>query len=121
MKQILLQVCNKIKLEDFKVSHLRNQGSYATKGQEWISFTDVTDVRERANWIESQELGGAAMFVLQFDDYNNFCECETFPLLKTINRAFGRSSHESERRNCSLFEPQAKLHTQEYNSSIQAR
>ena len=118
---IFTQVCDAVKQEDFSVAHIRNQGSYATKGHDWISFTDTVDIRERASWIENMDLGGAVLFVLQFDDYNNLCQCEKYPLLKTINRAFGSIGPDPNRLNCSLFDPQAKMKPQEQNSSMKSR
>jgi hypothetical protein len=52
------------------------------------------------------DLAGAVVFVLQYDDYRNDCQCEKNPLLKTVNRVFGRIKSDNNSKNCSLVEKQ---------------
>ncbi len=45
-------------------------------------------------------LGGAMIWALDLDDFRNVCECEEYPLLKTINRVL-RDYPKSD-KNCKL-------------------
>ena len=72
------------------------------------SFTDAVDARERAIWIKEMDLAGAVAFITDSDDFEKKCGCKKFPLLKAVNRVFGRYHHKAEHKNCSLFyEPNA--------------
>ena len=64
------------------------------------SFTDAVDARERAIWIKEMDLAGAVAFITDSDDFEKKCGCEKFPLLKAVNRVFGRYYSEAENKNC---------------------
>jgi chitinase len=48
-------------------------------------------------------LGGVLVFVLDYDDFRDECGCETYPLLKTINRVFEEENSSNVTTKCSLF------------------
>ncbi|XP_076637328.1 chitinase-3-like protein 2 isoform X1 [Colletes latitarsis] len=60
---------------------------YAYKDREWISYDDITSVYYKAEWIRANNFGGAMIFSLNVDDWNNTCKFnETFPLTRTITK-----------------------------------
>ena len=61
-------------------------GAYAYKGDQWVSYENVESVRRKAEFIRSQKLGGAMVFSIDMDDFNNECCYEDFPLVKAIAR-----------------------------------
>ena len=61
-------------------------GPYAYNGNNWVSFDDADMVRRKSEFIRSMNIGGAMIWALDLDDFQNTCGCETYPLLKTINR-----------------------------------
>lgn len=89
-------------------------GPYAYRGNQWVSFDDQDMIRFKSEFVVRNDLGGAMIWALDLDDFkwvkthqytyifcwrtlvtdNNFfrnvCGCETYPLLKTINRVLGR-------------------------------
>ena len=95
------QICQKIK-EGWPVVHKPDEGSYITKGDQWASFNDVIDMEEKARWIKDEELGGASLFMLTHDDWQNFCGCEAFPLLTKIHRILIAKDNETVKKQCSF-------------------
>lgn len=61
-------------------------GPYAYKGNQWVSFDDVNMVQRKSEMVNSMGIGGAMVWALDLDDFRNTCGCESYPLLKTINR-----------------------------------
>lgn len=81
-------------------------GPYAHKGDQWVSFDDVSMIRHKSEYVKALGLGGAMIWyveqcsflkkflnenfkfdrALDLDDFKNSCECEEYPLLRTINR-----------------------------------
>ena len=61
-------------------------GPYTYRGDQWVSFDDVDIIRKKSELVRSKKLGGAMIWALDLDDFRNKCGCETYPLLKTINR-----------------------------------
>jgi len=55
--------------------------------------------------------GGVLAFVLDYDDFQNECKCETYPLLRTINRVFqDENSYENVTTKCSLVNQVSHYH-----------
>ena len=46
------QVCEKYQEGGWLVKRVPNQGTYMTKGFEWISFYTPQDMKEKVKWIE---------------------------------------------------------------------
>lgn len=61
-------------------------GPFAFKGNQWMSFDDMEMIHLKATFVRNHRLGGAMIWALDFDDFNNVCCKEANPLLKTINR-----------------------------------
>ena len=61
-------------------------GPYAYRDRQWTSFDDVDMIRKKSRLVRSMGLGGAMVWALDLDDFRNECGCESYPLLKTINR-----------------------------------
>ena len=61
-------------------------GPYAFSGNQWVGYDDVATVRRKSEFVMEKGYGGAMIWALDLDDFNNVCGCEKYPLLKTINR-----------------------------------
>ncbi|XP_067620317.1 probable chitinase 10 [Eurosta solidaginis] len=61
-------------------------GPYAFYRDQWVSFDDTTMIRHKSEYVRAMGLGGAMIWALDLDDFKNVCGCESYPLLKTINR-----------------------------------
>jgi chitinase len=67
-------------------SETKQVGPYAYSGSQWVSFDDVDTIRFKSKWALEMGLAGGMVWALDLDDFKNVCNCETHPLLKTINR-----------------------------------
>ena len=56
---------------------------------EWVGYEDRESVYAKGKYITGNGYGGATMWTIDLDDFQNLCCSESFPLLKTINRALG--------------------------------
>ena len=70
-----------------RVYHPENaMGPYAFNGNQWVGYDDVAMDRRKSQFVLDKGYGGAMIWALDLDDFNNVCGCEKYPLLKTINR-----------------------------------
>merc|ERR1719402_942322 len=49
-------------------------------------YDDVAMIRKKSEYVMQYGFGGAMIWALDLDDFNNVCGCEHNPLLRTINR-----------------------------------
>jgi hypothetical protein len=49
---IICKVCEKYRQGKWLVVKVRDQGTYMTKGREWIAFYTTQDMKEKIKWIE---------------------------------------------------------------------
>lgn len=61
-------------------------GPYAYLRDQWVSFDDIDMIKHKSEYIKAMGLGGGMIWALDLDDFKNYCTCEEYPLLKTINR-----------------------------------
>lgn len=61
-------------------------GPFAYLRDQWVSFDDAPMIRHKSEYVKAMGLGGAMIWALDLDDFKNDCGCESYPLLKTINR-----------------------------------
>lgn len=57
---------------------------YAFRDSKWIGYENVRSVTEKANYINSQKLGGAMFWSLDADDHSNACGSGKFALISTF-------------------------------------
>ncbi|XP_032306926.1 acidic mammalian chitinase [Drosophila ananassae] len=66
-----------------------NGAPYAFSGDQWIGYDNQESIQMKMQLVESRNLGGAMMWSIETDDFRGLCG-ETYPLLKTMNRALGK-------------------------------
>ena len=86
------EICNLLRRPNFKkgVDPSGNSGPYITDGSIWAGFDDTAMVLKKTQYVIDNGLGGASAWTVDLDDFNNNCCLEPFPLLRAINRGFGR-------------------------------
>jgi len=97
------EICTFIRQNNWNVVYHPEDamGPYAYKGNQWVGFDDVAQIRRKSQWVKDNGFGGGMIWALDLDDFKNVCGCENYPLLRTINRVL---------RDYSLPDPQcAKL------------
>ncbi|KAL6266443.1 hypothetical protein P5V15_003293 [Pogonomyrmex californicus] len=82
------EICERIKRRDWKVG----VGPSAHFEDQWVGYEDRESVYAKGKYIMGNQYGGATMWTVDLDDFQNLCCLESYPLLKTINRALGRLS-----------------------------
>ncbi|KAL2745938.1 putative chitinase 10 isoform X1 [Vespula maculifrons] len=81
------EICDRIKRHDWTVG----SGPSAYHKDQWVGYEDRKSVFQKGEYILRNNYGGASMWTVDLDDFLNRCCVESFPLLKAINRALGRS------------------------------
>lgn len=84
-------------------------GPYAYLRDQWVSFDDAPMIRHKSEYVKAMGLGGAMIWALDLDDFKNDCDCESYPLLKTINRVL---------RNYPGPHPKCQLETKDKTMSM---
>ncbi|KAM6947884.1 acidic mammalian chitinase-like [Lycodopsis pacificus] len=60
---------------------------YAVKGNQWVGFDNQRSYDAKVDYLKSRQLGGAAVWTLDMDDFNGqFCEQGTYPLMSHLKR-----------------------------------
>lgn len=81
---------------------MNNEAPFAFRGNQWVGYDNVDSVRRKAEYIRREGFGGAMIFSIDMDDFNNVCCLEPFPLTKAIARVLGlrTDSQPQPGRNC---------------------
>ena len=74
-----------------------NYGPFAfnIQDKQWVGFDDVASVSKKSDYILQNSYGGAAVWTLDLDDFNNVCCQGQYPLLSAISsklRGVGQAS-----------------------------
>lgn len=82
------EICERIQKQGWHVVRDKKgrMGPYAYNKDQWVSFDDALMIRHKSEFVKSMKLGGAMIWALDLDDFKNYCNCEEYPLLRTINR-----------------------------------
>ncbi|XP_043252760.1 probable chitinase 10 [Colletes gigas] len=80
------EICDRLKNKRWK----HGVGPSAYLRDQWVGYDDQESIYAKGQHILQSGYGGAAMWTVDLDDFLNHCCAESFPLLKTINRALGR-------------------------------
>ncbi|XP_044316703.1 probable chitinase 10 isoform X2 [Drosophila rhopaloa] len=82
------EICSYIRQRSWNVVRdaRGRMGPFAYLGDQWVSFDDAPMIRHKSEYIKAMGLAGAMIWALDLDDFKNDCGCESYPLLKTINR-----------------------------------
>lgn len=82
------EICERIQKHGWHVVRDKKgrMGPYAYLKDQWVSFDDALMIRHKSEFVKSMKLGGAMIWALDLDDFKNYCNCEEYPLLRTINR-----------------------------------
>lgn len=88
------EICQRIKNKKWRTGKdsTGRSGPYATNWNQWVGYDDVSAITVKSKYVIDNGYGGIAAWTVDLDDMQNLCCSETFPLLKAINRAFGRIS-----------------------------
>ena len=57
---------------------------FAFRNRDWIGYENLKSVTEKANYINSQYLGGAMFWSLDGDDFSNSCGGGSFTLITAV-------------------------------------
>lgn len=59
--------------------------TYLTKGNQWLGIEDQQSLKMKCEYLINRQLGGAMVWALDQDDFNNACKGGTYPLLRIIS------------------------------------
>nr|XP_012154543.1 PREDICTED: probable chitinase 3 isoform X2 [Megachile rotundata] len=80
------EICDNVKYRDWSAIKDPNNGPYATKGDQWVSYDDVSTVMKKAEVIRELNLGGAMIWSLDLDDFKGQCACDRYPLVTALSQ-----------------------------------
>ena len=80
------EICSKLNTWTIVHHDKESLGPYAHEGNQWVGYDDVDMIRRKSEFVKQNNYGGAMIWALDLDDFNNVCNCEQYPLLRTINR-----------------------------------
>ena len=61
-------------------------GPYATRGDQWVGYDDVSNIARKAAFIRELRLAGGMVWALDLDDFSDKCGCGKYPLLSALNK-----------------------------------
>ncbi|KAL4664647.1 hypothetical protein H8957_015986 [Semnopithecus entellus] len=66
---------------------------YAYQGNVWVGYDNVKSFDIKAQWLKSNQFGGAMVWAIDLDDFTGtFCNQGKFPLISTLKKALGLQS-----------------------------
>lgn len=68
---------------------IKSSGPSAQFEDQWVGYENQESVYAKGKYITVNGYGGATMWTVDLDDFQNRCCSESYPLLKAINRALG--------------------------------
>ncbi|XP_028131818.1 probable chitinase 10 [Diabrotica virgifera virgifera] len=82
------EICERVRKQGWTVTRDPEGriGPYATHGNQWVSYDDISEVKRKAQLVKDLGLGGGMIWALDLDDFRNRCGCGKHPLLKTLNK-----------------------------------
>ena len=98
------EICHKIKNQNWSRNKVANLGAYASKGDQWVSYNDLTVVGEKAKFVNQNGYGGVAVYTMDMDDFNNQCCHGPNPLLNVVNKVL-RGKGQVTQGNCQAPPP----------------
>ena len=72
------------------IKHSFHSGPSAYHKDQFVSFETPKSIAFKGQYILNHGFGGAAAWTVDLDDFTNRCCQESFPLLRSINRALGK-------------------------------
>uniref|UniRef100_A0A096MMJ1 Acidic mammalian chitinase n=1 Tax=Papio anubis TaxID=9555 RepID=A0A096MMJ1_PAPAN len=66
---------------------------YAYQGNVWVGYDNVNSFNIKAQWLKSNQFGGAMVWAIDLDDFTGtFCNQGKFPLISTLKKVLGLQS-----------------------------
>ncbi|KAG8229921.1 hypothetical protein J437_LFUL009655 [Ladona fulva] len=95
------EICDQIRSQQWKLERDPSgaTGPHAYSGDQWVGFEDRISVKEKAKFIKNRGFGGAMVWTVDLDDFQNRCCGGAYPLLTTVNGVLGRLGEDWEQRN----------------------
>lgn len=79
------EVCSNVLFANWTAVQTEGNGSYVYFDDQWGSYISIKDVLQRVEYIKTNGYGGALVWSLDMDDFNNMCGCGANPLLTAIS------------------------------------
>ena len=78
------EICVNIASQGWTSVNHTIMGPYAYKGDQWVGYDDPMAARVKAEYILSNNLGGAMFWDLPSDDFRNLCGGGKYPIVGTV-------------------------------------
>ncbi|XP_043471715.1 acidic mammalian chitinase-like isoform X2 [Leptopilina heterotoma] len=81
------EVCENTDKKGWKVEYDAEQHVvYAFQGNQIVGYDDVNSIKEKAQYVKNNNLGGAMIWSMDTDDFNGNCNGGKNPLLNALNK-----------------------------------
>lgn len=61
------------------------ESAYRQNGNQWVNYENGQSITAKVNYIKQKKLGGAFIWSMDQDDFNNVCGNGPYPVMNKIN------------------------------------
>ncbi|XP_060700996.1 acidic mammalian chitinase-like [Hemiscyllium ocellatum] len=97
------EICDFLKSAE-KPIYTSQMVPFASKGKVWLGYDDMNNFETKVKWMKDNKFGGAFLWTIDLDDFQNHCKQGVLPLTTRLNKLLEINSGKS------ALPPQSAVH-----------